>query len=76
LANDGQVSPEALEGLRKWSTGIIEGLQKAKVSVNTVRRSAAGSGPCKACGNPVRIQIFKGEEWCSDDCRKVILKEV
>lgn len=27
---------------------------------------------CKNCGNEIKIQIFKGEDWCSDNCRKAI----
>lgn len=27
---------------------------------------------CGACGQVVRVQIFKGSGWCSDNHRKVI----
>lgn len=27
---------------------------------------------CHNCSNPISIQIFKGEDWCSDDCRKAL----
>lgn len=30
---------------------------------------------CKACGSPIKVAIFKGEDWCSDDCRKVVQHE-
>lgn len=30
--------------------------------------------PCENCGAPPkeRTQIFRGERWCSDDCRKAV----
>lgn len=27
---------------------------------------------CKFCGGYIRVQIFKGEDWCSDNCRKAL----
>lgn len=31
---------------------------------------------CKNCGNEIRVMIFKGGDWCSDYCRKVLLGKV
>jgi hypothetical protein len=28
---------------------------------------------CLNCGREIRIQIFRGGDWCSDDCRKALL---
>jgi ribosomal protein L37AE/L43A len=32
-------------------------------------------GFCKNCGNKIEIAIFKGGDWCSDDCRKALAKK-
>jgi len=31
---------------------------------------------CKNCGRDIRIMIYRGGDWCSDDCRKVLLGKV
>lgn len=28
---------------------------------------------CKNCGDEIRISIFKGGDWCCDDCRKALV---
>lgn len=28
---------------------------------------------CQNCGGPIRIAIFRGGAWCSDDCRKELI---
>lgn len=30
---------------------------------------------CKNCGNEIKVSIFKNEDWCSEDCRKVLKGE-
>jgi predicted nucleic acid-binding Zn ribbon protein len=25
---------------------------------------------CRVCANEIKISIFKGEDWCSENCRK------
>ena len=25
---------------------------------------------CKFCGKPIKVAIFRNENWCSDNCRK------
>lgn len=30
---------------------------------------------CQNCGQPIRISIFKGTAWCSEDCRKALLEK-
>ena len=30
---------------------------------------------CKVCGQETRIAIFKGGDWCCDDCRKIFQGE-
>jgi predicted nucleic acid-binding Zn ribbon protein len=32
-------------------------------------------GWCEACEQQITTQIFRGEKWCSEKCRKVIQKE-
>lgn len=27
---------------------------------------------CKNCGSKIEISIFKGGDWCCDDCRKAL----
>lgn len=29
-------------------------------------------GNCQNCGRPIEVAIFRGEDWCSDDCRKAL----
>ena len=29
---------------------------------------------CKACGEPIDVTIFRGGDWCSDDCRKALVE--
>jgi hypothetical protein len=31
---------------------------------------------CKNCGREIRVQIFKGGDWCSGDCRKALLGQM
>lgn len=31
---------------------------------------------CKHCRKPIKISIFKGGDWCSEDCRKALLGKV
>jgi hypothetical protein len=31
---------------------------------------------CQNCGKRVRVQIFKGEPFCSDNCRKALGKDI
>jgi hypothetical protein len=31
---------------------------------------------CKACGNLILVTIFKGGDWCSEYCRKVLAGEI
>lgn len=31
---------------------------------------------CRNCGNPILIAIFKGGDWCSETCRKILKKEI
>lgn len=35
----------------------------------------ASKNNCKNCGNEIKTAIFKGGEWCSDDCRKQLSGE-
>lgn len=28
---------------------------------------------CKNCGREIRVMAFRGTDWCSDNCRKVLL---
>lgn len=28
---------------------------------------------CLNCGREIRVMIFRGGDWCSDDCRKALL---
>jgi hypothetical protein len=38
-------------------------------------RSGEGSGmtrQCDYCGNDIKVQIFVGERYCSDNCRKAL----
>lgn len=28
---------------------------------------------CKNCGNKIQVSIFKGGDWCSENCRKALL---
>lgn len=30
-------------------------------------------GHCTNCGRLIETMCFKGEKWCSDDCRKAIV---
>lgn len=32
-------------------------------------------GTCYACGQRIVVQVFMGDLWCSDDCRKLYDKE-
>lgn len=33
------------------------------------------SGNCQNCGLEIEIQIFKGEDFCSDNCRKELAEQ-
>lgn len=46
------------------------------ISANGMRASMGLKRLCNACSKPIMIQIFQGTDWCSDDCRKIIQKEV
>lgn len=37
-----------------------------------VRESAVPRGHCHNCGELIRTMIFRGSDWCSDDCRKAL----
>lgn len=30
---------------------------------------------CKNCSKPILVAIFKGGEWCGDDCRKELVRK-
>lgn len=36
------------------------------------REAAVPVGHCHNCGQLIRTMIFKGCDWCSDDCRKAL----
>jgi len=31
---------------------------------------------CKNCGNPILVTIFRGGDYCSDDCRKALGQDI
>lgn len=31
---------------------------------------------CKNCGKDIKVMIFRGGDWCSDYCRKVLLGKI
>lgn len=37
-----------------------------------VRETRFPRGFCQNCGDEIRIAIFKGGDWCCDDCRKAL----
>lgn len=36
----------------------------------------ASDNKCKNCDNEIGVAIFKGGDWCSDDCRKQLQGEM
>lgn len=44
----------------------------AILAVNNKNKLVAG--PCEVCQRPDREKpmVFRGERWCSDDCRKIL----
>lgn len=32
------------------------------------------SSKCQNCGRDIKVAIYKGTEWCSNNCRKTIEK--
>ena len=37
--------------------------------------NVANNNNCKNCGKEIGVAIFKGGDWCSDDCRKELAGE-
>jgi hypothetical protein len=71
------VDKDAMERLREWANRVVKNMSDVGVvfDADSIRRTLGLLRVCKACGEPIRIQIFKGEDWCSDDCRKKLQKE-
>lgn len=56
--------------LAKAKNDWIRKVNRGLVSPNRLRKSLGFAESCSNCGDPIKITIFQGTNYCSENCRK------